>query len=286
MISMNSVVQHSLSWFVLTIFLGVVSRGAWGQSSISAGDANRPVQEQPSFTSEGPGGGTIQAEYRITPRPEPLSDLTLDNFFSAGWNDDFAMRSRATGTPDLTLLRVQTNYLLRDFRGNFYEQTNLASATKRNLTDFDGLIDWSFNRRVMLQVNDTYQWIDPRTGSPTASGGAPGLLARVQLVDTESSSCCFNFKAVAPNAPLGTTQSTLSYGLAGFEDLAYWFQWDRVGLYYSVTFDSYAGPAEAGGKLSDVQYCVALAKTVTDPDTPIFGKLSLFVENFAQTGQN
>jgi hypothetical protein len=71
--------------------------------------------------------------------------------------------------------------------------------------------------------------------------------------------------------------------LAGFEDLAYWFQLDRVGLYYSVTFDTYAGPAAAGAKQNDVQYDVSLAKTITDSDTPIFGKLSLFVENFAQT---
>ena len=91
------------------------------------------------------------------------------------------------------------------------------------------------------------------------------------------------FQGERANVPLGTTQTTLSYGLAGFEDLAYWFQLDRVGLYYSVTFDTYAGPAAAGAKQNDVQYCVALAKTITDPDTPIFGKLSLFVENFAQT---
>ncbi|MGA2253756.1 MAG: hypothetical protein ABSG53_03765 [Thermoguttaceae bacterium] len=275
--------RYSAFRFIMILLLFVVSRGASGQPSVPADDSALTVQEQSPAVGEEAAVSTSLADTRLIPRQELLTDLTLDNFFSAGWNDDFAMRSRATGTPDLTLLRVQPNLLLRLARGNFFEETNLASAAKKDLTDIDGFIDWSFNRRVMLEVNDAYQWVDPRTGHPTASGGAPGLLGRIQLVDTEPSSLCFNFKALAPNVPLGTTQTTLSYGLAGFQDLAYWFNLDRVGLYYSFTFDTYAGPAANGAKNNDVQYCVSLAKTITGPDTPIFGKLSLFVENFAQT---
>jgi hypothetical protein len=267
---------------ILTLFLLGANRGAWGQSWISAEDSSGAAPAQSSLGGDVTVGDASLIQSSGSPQKKPLSDLTLGNFFSAGWDDDFAMRTRASGTPDLTLLRVQTNYLLRDFRGNFYEESNIASTTKRDLTNFDALIDYGFNRRVMIQLSGAYQWIDPRTGDPTASGGSPGILARIQLIDTESSSCCLNLKANAPNAPLGTTQSTLSYGLAGFEDLAR-FNLYRVGLYYSLTFDSYAGPVEAGGKQNDVQYCVALAKTITDPDTPIFGKLSLLLENFAQT---
>ena len=39
------------------------------------------------------------------PHTEALSDLTLLNFFSAGWSEDWAKRHRATGTPDFALLR-------------------------------------------------------------------------------------------------------------------------------------------------------------------------------------
>ena len=66
-------------------------------------------------------------------------------------------------------------------------------------------------------------------------------MGRVQLIDTESSSYSFNFKAVAPNQGLVASQTTFSYGLAGFEDLAYWLGFDRVGLYYSFLFDSLNG---------------------------------------------
>ncbi|MGO9115877.1 MAG: hypothetical protein ACLP9L_42265 [Thermoguttaceae bacterium] len=264
------------------LFLAATST-AWGQPSTLADNSTSPVQQPSSGAGEGTVVDTSPAEYGIVPGPKPpLSDLTLDNFFSSGWDDDFAMRTRATGTPDLPLLRAQTNNLQRLFRNNFFDQSLLNSKTRKDLVDYDGFIDWAFNRRLMLEFDGTYQWVDPRTGSPAASGGAPGILARIQLVDTEPSSLCFNFKVSAPNTPLGTTQTTLNYGYAGFEDLSYWFQLDRVGFYYSFTIDSYAGPAAKGTKQSDMQYDISLAKTITTAKAPI-SNLTLFVENFAQT---
>jgi hypothetical protein len=268
---------------ILTLLLLIVSRGVSAQSLTSADESTPPVKDPLSAAGEGSTAAPGPSAYlSLAAQNQQLTDLTLGNFFSAGWDEDFAMRSRATGTPDLPLLRVQNNYLLRLARANFFEETGIASTTKKNLTDFDGWIDWGFNRRLQIEVNDTYQWIDPRTGSPTASGGAPGLAARVQLIDTESSALCFNFKAVAPNVPLGTTQTTLTYGLAGFEDLSYCLPLDRVGLYYSFAFDSYCGPAAATAKNTDIQYDISIAKTLTDPKAPI-GMLTLFLENFAQT---
>ena len=209
-------------------------------------------------------------------------DLTLGNFFSAGWEDDWAKQVRATGTPNMALLRVQTNFMEREFRANYFFEDSVTSKTTKNLTDLDTLIAWSFNRRLMLEVTGAYQWTDPRTGIRD-TGGTPGLVGRLQLIDTESSSYSFNFKVVAPNQELGVTQTTVSYGVGGFEDLAYWFDFDRVGLYYSFLFDSFDGPGAVGGKRSDVGYDVTLAKTVTDPETPLLGNLTLFVENYAQT---
>jgi hypothetical protein len=71
--------------------------------------------------------------------------------------------------------------------------------------------------------------------------------------------------------------------LAGFEDLACRLNLNRVGLYYSVLFDSLAGPRAPGAKQNDVSYDISIAKTLTDPDTPFLGNFTVFVENFAET---
>ncbi|MGO9109490.1 MAG: hypothetical protein ACLP9L_09670 [Thermoguttaceae bacterium] len=235
-----------------------------------------------SLADESQMAGDGESGYSYPAQQERSRDLTLANFFSAGWDDEWAKQERATGTPNLALLRVQTNFMEREFRANYYFENNAASSTTKNLTDFDTLIAWSFDRRLMLEITGAYQWTDPRTGV-REDGGNPGLVGRVQLIDTESSSYSFNFKALAPNQELGVTQSTISYGVAGFEDLAYWFGANRVGLYYSFLFDSLTGPVAKGAKLNDIGYDITLAKTVTDPTTPLLGNLTFFVENYAQT---
>lgn len=251
----------------------------------AASDGNGPLsifnpEQSPSGGPQAVGDG--QPGYNFPAPEERPRDLTLSNFFSVGWDDEWAKQERATGTPNLALLRVQTNFMEREFRANYYFENNVASSTTKNLTDFDTLIAWSFNRRLMLEITGAYQWTDPRTGA-REDGGQPGLVGRVQLIDTESSSYSFNFKAVAPNQELGVTQSTISYGVAGFEDLAYWFGADRVGLYYSFLVDSLTGPVAPGAKLNDIGYDVTLAKTITSPETPLLGNLTLIVENYAQT---
>jgi hypothetical protein len=272
----------------IAVMLALVAArgGAFAQVLPSAEDAAPADQGVLPFLENQAGGpqtgAPSPAQATGAVQPQALLDLTLGNFFSAGWDDNYAVRQRATGTPDFPLLRVQTNELMRIFRNNFYEQTDINSATRKNIADYDGFIDWSFNRRLMIELDWSYQGVDPRVDGG-ASGGNPGFLTRVKLVDTESSECTFNFKVNAPNEPLAVFDTTLSYGLCGFEDLSYFFNVERVGLYYSVVFDSFAGPAAAGAKRTDVQYDVSIAKTLTGPDAPIFRKLSIFEETFAQT---
>jgi hypothetical protein len=211
-----------------------------------------------------------------------LSDLTVLNFFSAGWDDDFAKRVRETGTPDYALLRVQTNFMEREFRVNYSYQENIRSKTKDHVNALDAFIAYAFNRRFMIEVLGNYQWVGERKGKDI-DGGDPQIIGRVQLVDTEPSSYSFNFKILAPDRGIGESQTTFSYGMAGFNDLAYFLKLDKVGLYYSFSFDSFDGPHAAGSRLNDVNYDITLAKTLLPQETPYLGGFTPFLEAFGQT---
>jgi hypothetical protein len=211
-----------------------------------------------------------------------LSDLTLLNFFSAGWSDDFTRRVRETGTPDYALLRVQTNFMEREFRVNNTYQQNVNSKTIQHLDTMDVFIAYAFNRRFMIEVLGNYQWVGERKG-PNLDGGDPQLIGRLQLIDTEPSSYSFNFKILAPDRGIGQSQTTFSYGIAGFNDLAYWLNLNKVGLYYSFSFDSLDGHHPVGALLDDVNYDVSIAKTLLPPDTPLLGGFTVFLEAFGQT---
>jgi hypothetical protein len=215
-------------------------------------------------------------------KPE-LQDLTLGNFFSAGWDEEMTRRVRPTGTPDYALLRVQTNFMERELRVNYFYQNNIRSKTRENLHNLDVFFAYAFNRRVMAEVLGNYQWVDARGKSTDTDGGDPQFIGRVQLIDTVTSSYSFNFRVLAPDRGIGEKETTFSYGFAGFEDLAAYVDVDRVGLYFSVLFDSFAGPGATGARRNDVAYDISIAKTLTDRDFPIFGSFTVYVENYAQT---
>ena len=77
------------------------------------------TQEQ-SLADESQMAGDGQSGYSFAAPKERPQDLTLANFFSAGWDDEWAKQERATGTPNMALLRVQTNFMEREFRANYY----------------------------------------------------------------------------------------------------------------------------------------------------------------------
>ena len=212
-----------------------------------------------------------------------LSDLTLWNFFSEGWDEDSSKRVRATGTPDFALLRVQTNFMEREFRFDYQHQENVNSKKTASIDNIDALVAYAFNRRFMVEVMGAYQGNDGRDKNADVDGGVPSFIGRIQLIDTESSSYSFNYRLIAPNRGIGETESTISYGYGGFEDLGYWLHLDRVGFYHSVLFNSFDGPAAVGTRRTNVNYDVSVAKTLTSPETPIFGSFTLFVEAFFQT---
>jgi len=137
-------------------------------------------------------------------------------------------------------------------------------------------------RRAAAIILPTRVGTTSRGKNPDEAGPTARFVGRLQLISTADSSYTFNFQVGVPDPSLGQHQTTLSYGLAGFEDLTRLGLY-RVGLYYSVLFDSLDGPHATGATKDDVQYAVSIAKTLTRPDTPLLGNLSVFLETFAQT---
>jgi hypothetical protein len=262
-----------------------------------------PVSTEPAAEACWPGtkivgdsGGHDGIFGKTTRTPDDPPDLTLGNFFSLGWNDAYTRRSSEDRAPDLALLRVQTNFMEREFRFNYALSSGLNSKTREDLNNMDYFIAWAFNRRFMIEVLGNYQWVDARGTNPDVSGQAARFVGRVQLISTPDSSYTFNFQVISPNVSLGVHETTFSYGSAGFQDLTP-FGLYRVGLYGSVLFDTGMGPSNTVGDIffkpfnkppaitvrNDVQYDLTIAKTLTRPDTPLIGNFSVFVETFAQT---
>lgn len=216
-----------------------------------------------------------------TPAFSEPSDLTLSNFFTEGWNEGWEKRVTPGGAPDMALLHVGTNFLEREFRFDYYNQHNLASDGTRTVQLLDGLIAYSFNRRFMLEAVSNYEWKDSRAGLDT-SGAGTAVVARLQLVDVPGASYDFNFRTTFPVQGIHALQTTLSPALAGWNDLTS-LGLKRVGLYYSIQEDTYAGPAAPGSKRNDLTYAISLAKTWTDPKTPFFGNFTTFTEFYGTT---
>ncbi len=117
------------------------------------------------------------------PAPAQPSNLTLGNFFTEGWDQEWVRRRTPGEAPDMSLLHVQTNFLEREFRTDYYSQQNTGGNKTGNVSFADALIAYGINRRFMIEVVGNYQWNNARTGSGTSGAGA-ALVARVQLVES------------------------------------------------------------------------------------------------------
>ncbi len=212
----------------------------------------------------------------------PLSALTLANFFSEGWTQPWAKRERADGTPDMALLKVTTNFLERELRLDYSRTADVKHSRFSDINLINGLIAYGLDRRFMIEAITNYQWNEPLIGAGV-SGAGGGALVRFQLVDTELSSYALQVRASQPNRSIGQTQTSVQYALAAFNDLYPIVGLSRVGLYYSVVYETLLGNHARGARQSDIAYDVSLAKTWTDPRTPVFGNFTTFLEAFATT---
>jgi hypothetical protein len=211
-----------------------------------------------------------------------LSDLTLGNFFSEGWTQPWAKRERASGTPDMALLKVTTNFLERELRLDYTHTADVKKSRFQSQDMINGLIAYGLDRRIMVEVISNYQWNTPRTGAGVSGAGGGGLV-RFALVDTELNSIAYQVRVAEPNRSIGQTQTSLQNALAGFTDMYPLLGLYRVGLYYSVVYESLIGTRAKGTRASDIAYDVSLAKTWTPPSTPILGNFTTFLEAFATT---
>jgi hypothetical protein len=264
---------------------------------LAAGECEAQQPYPPAVVVHSSGGQVLEQPFNIASPPlngcnmEPCAKcceeepqpLTLCNFCTAGWNEDFTRRSSEDRAPDLALLRVQTNFMEREVRVNYFYESNIRNTKQSAIDSADAFIAYAFNRRFMFEVLANEQWVDGRGKTADNSGPAARLVGRMQLISTEDSSYSFNFQTITPDPGLGQHLTTISYGLAGFEDLTKRLGLYRVGLYYSVLFDSFDGPHAVGAKLDDVQYDITIAKTLTPPDMPLIGNFTIFAETFAQT---
>jgi hypothetical protein len=224
-------------------------------------------------------GGDNTAPSVAAVKPE-LGDLTVSNLFSAGWDEAWTKRSRGDGTPDMSLLRVQTNFLVQLFRMDYAHQDNLSTASIRATDALTGTLEYALNRRLLLAVVGNYGWVDSRN-STNLDGATGGAFVRLQWVDTASSSIATTFKVAVPNHDLGEKDTTLSFAIAGWRDLAP-LGLKRMGLYWHVQEETVAGPVETGGRRNDCTYDLSLAKTWTGPDS-LFENTTTFVEAYGKT---
>ena len=267
--------------------LGVVGVALLAGALASAARA----QEPPAAPGWGGGDATASLEAEslaglVAPEKHGgttphLSDLSIANFFTEGWNQDWEKWRHYT--PDMALLRVTTNFLERELRAD-YAKTEVANSTTTDSTDFlNMLIAYAPNRRLMLEIIGNYQWND-RTNGTEISGAGAAFLTRFQLIENADQSYSFQARISAPNKGIGGTQTSLQFGLAGWQDVHSWVPaLGRFGLYYSFTYENLLGNHAATATKNDISYDVSFAETWTTPSTKFFGNLTTFLEFFGQT---
>lgn len=180
----------------------------------------------------------------------------------------------------MSLLRVQTNFLVQLWRSDLAFQENLGEKAISRTALLNQTIEYAFNRRLMLAVAGSYRWDESRLGG-TDSGGAPAAFLRLQLIENRGSSLAFTTRVGTPIRDLNERQTVVAFSLAGWQDLA-GLGLGRTGLYWHLQEENFVGPEAPSRKRTDLTYAVALAHTWTSPES-LFGNATTFVEAYGRT---
>jgi hypothetical protein len=226
-------------------------------------------------------GNPAMAQNTTVSTSAPLSNLTLENFFTQGWDEAWVKRSNPDGAPDMALLRVQTNFLAQFFRVDFFSQQDVNSTKYETIDLFDVMAAKGLNRRLMISATVNYEWIDSRVNN-YMDASSKAIAGRLQLIDIPGSAYALNLKVTSPAKGVGNDLTTVTYSLAGWQDLTP-YGLSRVGLYFDILGDNYVGPHPIGTKSFDTAYDVSLAKTWTAPDAALLQNFTTFAELYGQT---
>ncbi len=229
---------------------------------------------EPGATENASMGGDTSVASQGSGQP---SDLTLLNFFTQGWGEAWVHRHHFS--PDMSLLRVTTNFLEREFRIDYVFTAANNNPKLEDTQLLQGLIAYGVDRRIMLEVITQYQWNVSATGAPPENGPGGAALVRFQLVDTETASYAFQYRIGGPNRSIGQTTTSMQYALAGWQDIgALVHALGRFGLYYSFQYENDLGPHKATATLNTLTYVLSFAETWTPMATPVLGDFTTFVE--------
>ena len=209
-----------------------------------------------------------------------IDELSLSNFFSEGWDQKWSKFQRGEGTPDMSLLRVQTNFLVQLIRFDTSFEIGKTSPAFSQGEFLNTSVEYALNRRFMPGAFLNHQWLEGRHG-PDEDGAGGGFFGRLQLIEKQHSSLALNLKVTLPDHDIGEHLTNWSYALAGWQDLNV-LGLKRTGLYYHVQHEMLAGPLAAGGARNDTTYDLSLAKTWSSPHATL-ENFTTFVEAFGKT---
>jgi hypothetical protein len=182
----------------------------------------------------------------------------------------------------MALLRVQTNFLEREARFDYYFEHDVNSASRKDINFGDALVAWGLNRRIMVEAVGIYEWVEGRPGHENTNGATGAFVGRLQLVDTQNSSYAFNFRVQPPDHDIGDKTTAMSYALAGWNDLTP-LGLPKMGLYYHIMEENYVGPVAKGAKSNDLTYDVSLAQTWSCMEALGLRHFTTFLEAYAVT---
>ena len=233
---------------------------AWGRNA-GDGPEKEPVGNEPKEEKR---------EEKEKEGAEKLSDLYLCNLCTSGWNEEYKERPLEGRAARIPLLRTRPGFLIREFRLDyrFLDRTESVKADDHQLLT-EVLLP--FNRRLLVGLEAEYAWVQPRD-EPRCNGPAWAATSWLQLVDTADAALNLQLRVTAPAKDLGENSTRLGLVLAEFYDLG-----NRVGLQAHFGPSLLVGPGEPGGPHTQLDYAVALTKTLTEESARL-KNLTVFVE--------
>ena len=180
----------------------------------------------------------------------------------------------------MRLFRTRPAFLEREFRLNYRFENN-ADHGEADEHELEPEMHLPFNRRFQIELEPEYTWIDGKHGEPDRDGPTWTARAYLQLVDTECAAMNVQLGVTVPaGGELEEERTRLSVAVARFEDLG-----NQFGLQAHVGHDFLLGHSEPGEPDHELNYAVALTKTLTE-ETPGFEHFTVFVESFGITELN